>query len=460
MLVCVIGTGYVGLVTGTCFAEIGHEVICIDSDEIKIERLRANQVPIHEPGIQELMETNRELGRLTFSTKLSDAAAMQCDFYFIAVGTPPCGEDGGADLTQVFKAAEAAAQAIAERGSDHFSVFVTKSTVPVGTSKEVARIVARHLPQERFAVASNPEFLREGCAIEDFMAPDRIIAGSRSERARAMLEELYRPLTRQGRPLVVTTTVETAELIKYAANAFLATKITFINELARLCEKLGADVEELALGIGLDKRIGNMFLKPGPGYGGSRFPNGTLALIKTANDFSSPVEIVETVVRVNKRHRHFMVNKIKDALGGSVSGKRLAVLGLAFKANTDDVRDSPALTIVPVLQREGAIITAYDPIASENARPILGSSGTAYAETAEAALKGAEACVILTEWKEFQKLNWKALGPIMANPLVIDLRNIYSPGQALKMGINYISLGRNPIVRQQIRAKKSVRALS
>lgn len=459
MLVCVIGTGYVGLVTGACFAEIGHEVICVDTDETKIGSLRGNQVPIHEPGIGELIQTNKELGRLSFSADLSDAAAMDCDFYFIAVGTPANGENGGADVTQVFNAADTAAAAIARRGSGHFCVFVTKSTVPVGTSKEVARIVARHLPQSQFAVASNPEFLREGCAIEDFMAPDRIIAGSQSERARALLEELYRPLTRQGRPLVVTTTVETAELIKYAANAFLATKITFINELSRLCERLGADVEELALGIGLDKRIGNRFLKPGPGYGGSCFPKDTLALIKTANDCKSPVEIVETVVRVNERHQHLMVDKVREALGGSVGGKRLAVLGLSFKANTDDVRDSAALTVIPMLVREGAIVTAYDPIASENARAVLGS-GISFAASAEAALKDADACIILTEWKQFQKLNWKLLAATMANPLVVDLRNIYSPGQASRMGINYISLGRNPVLRQPARSKSGIRELT
>jgi len=431
-------------------AEIGHEVICVDLDPGKIERLKRNQVPIYEPGMQELIQSNQERGRLSFTTEIGEAAARACDFYFIAVGTPPRAEDGGADLSQVYEAARSTAQALArlDNSTRPFSVFVTKSTVPVGTSREVARIVGTQLPEERFAVASNPEFLREGCALKDFMTPDRIIAGSRSERARAMLEELYRPLTRQGRPLVVTTTVETAELIKYAANGFLATKISFINELGRLCERLGADIEELALGIGLDKRIGDMFLKAGPGYGGSCFPKDTLALIKTANDFNSPVEIIETVVRVNSRHKHFMFNKIREALGGSVAGRKIAVLGLAFKADTDDVRDSPALTIVPVLQREGAEVAAYDPVALENARAHLGNGSIRYAASLEEAVKDADAAVILTEWAEFRKLNWAALRAAMRTPLVIDLRNLYSPAQATGMGIDYISLGRNPVLRQ------------
>jgi UDPglucose 6-dehydrogenase len=442
-----IGTGYVGLVTGTCFAEIGHEVICVDKDEAKIARLLDGEVPIYEPGLKELIETNRRDGRLRFTASAADAAAMRPDFYFIAVGTPMRSEDGGADLSYVYAAVEETALAIAsQRGNnDGFAVFVTKSTVPVGTSREVARIAGRHLGEGRFAVASNPEFLREGCAIEDFMNPDRIIAGSKSERARSMLEELYRPLTRQGRPLVVTTTVETAELIKYAANAFLATKISFINELSRLCEKIGADVEELALGIGLDKRIGDKFLKAGPGYGGSCFPKDTLALIKTANDFHSPVEIVETVVRVNSRHNHFMYNKIRDALGGNVAGKKIAVLGLAFKARTDDVRDSPALTIVPVMRREGAQVVAYDPVAAQNAKEQIGNGAVHYAATLEEALQDADAAVLLTEWDQFRKADWRKLSKTMARPLLIDLRNIFTLAQASSIGIDYVSLGRDRV---------------
>ena len=441
-----IGTGYVGLVTGACLAEIGHHVVCVDTNETKIKRLHNGEIPIYEPGLKELIAANRASGRISFTTDIADAIRKDSQFFFIAVGTPTMGEDGGANLSYVYEAAAGAAKAIKElRKPDAFAVFVTKSTVPVGTSRDVSRIVGEHLPSDQFAVASNPEVLREGCAIEDFMAPDRIIAGSRSERARAMLEELYRPLTRVGRPLVVTTTVETAELIKYAANAFLATKITFINELGRLCEKLGADVEELALGIGLDKRIGDKFLKAGPGYGGSCFPKDTLALIKTANDFHSPIEIIETVVRVNNRHKHFMINKIREAVGGNIMGKKIAVLGLAFKANTDDVRDSPALTIVPVLRREGATVVAYDPIASDNAESMLGTSGITYAKTMRDALKGADAAVIVTEWDEFKKINWELLASTMRQPLVIDLRNLYSLSQAGQMGVDYVSLGRNPV---------------
>ena len=447
MRICMIGTGYVGLVTGTCFAEIGHDVICIDKDHVKIKRLLAGEMPIYEPGLKDLVESNLRAGRLSFSTDVTDATKMNCIFYFVAVGTPSGLEDGGADLSSVYAAAEDAAIAIKSlrKTHDDFSVFVIKSTVPVGTSREVARIVGSHLPESSFAVASNPEFLREGYAIEDFMAPDRIIVGSKSEKARALLEELYRPLTRQGRPLVVTTTVETAEITKYAANAFLATKISFINELSRLCEKIGADVEELALGMGLDKRIGDKFLKAGPGYGGSCFPKDTIALIKTANDFQSPVEIVETVVRVNGRHKHFMFNKIRDAFGGTVSGKNIAVLGLAFKAQTDDVRDSPALTIVPVLRREGASVTVYDPAANENAKRHLGNGAVIFAESLPDALKNADGAVIFTEWDEFRKADWRSLASTMANPLLIDLRNLFSLQEARSIGINYVSLGREPI---------------
>lgn len=447
MRVCIIGTGYVGLVTGTCFAEIGHEVICIDKDQKKISRILRGDMPIYEPGLKELAESNMRANRLGFHSNVAEAAKLGCTFYFIAVGTPSRLEDGGADLSHVYAAAEEAASAIKRQGAmEHvFPVFVTKSTVPVGTSREVARIVGLHLNGENFAVASNPEFLREGCAIEDFMAPDRIVVGSRSERARALLEELYRPLTRQGRPLVVTTTVETAEMTKYAANAFLATKISFINELSRLCEKIGADVEELALGMGLDKRIGDKFLRVGPGYGGSCFPKDTVALIKTANDFESPVDIVETVVRVNNRHMKFMSDKIRHAFGGTVSGKRIAVLGLAFKARTDDVRDSPALAIIPQLLGEGAIIAAYDPVASHNAKALMGSAALQYAASLPEALEGADGAVIITEWDEFRRANWRGLALTMANPLLVDLRNLFSLQEAGSMGIRYVSLGREPV---------------
>lgn len=450
MQVCMIGTGYVGLVSGTCLAEIGHDVICVDKNEDKIGRLLAGEVPIYEPGLLDLIASNRQEGRLHFTADINVATKRNPTFYFIAVGTPARSEDGGADLSHVYAAADEAASAISRnRGTnDSFSVFVTKSTVPVGTSHEVSRIAGRHLTDDRYAVASNPEFLREGCAIEDFMAPDRIIAGSRSERARQLLEDLYRPLTRQGRPLVITSTVETAELIKYAANAFLATKISFINELARLSERIGADVGELALGIGLDHRIGDKFLNPGPGFGGSCFPKDTLALIKTANDFHSPIEIVETVVRVNNRHKHFMLNKIRAALGGTVAGKRIAVLGLAFKAGTDDVRDSPALTIIPVLRGEGAEIVAYDPVASKNAKVLLGNGALGFVTTLADAVSGADAAVILTEWPEFRKADWPRLARTMPRPLLIDLRNMFTLAHAAALGLDYISLGRQAILAE------------
>jgi UDPglucose 6-dehydrogenase len=447
MRICMIGSGYVGLVTGTCLAEIGHNVMCVDKDHEKIGRLLGGHIPIYEPGLQELVQSNRNLGRLFFTANLHEAVAQAPNIYFIAVGTPPHAEDGGADLSYVFAAVEEIASGIkaADKARKSFSVIVTKSTVPVGTSREVARIAGKYLGEDQFAVASNPEFLREGNAIEDFMSPDRIIVGSQSGHARALLEKLYRPLTRQGRPLVMTTTVETAELIKYAANAFLATKITFVNELSRLCERIGADVDELALGMGLDKRIGDKFLKVGPGYGGSCFPKDTLALVKTANDHHSPVEIVETVIRANNRHKHFMLNKIRESLGGSLAGKKIAVLGLAFKANTDDVRDSPAMTIIPVLVREGSSVIAYDPIAAKNAKIALASNSVHFASSLAEALTGAEAAVVLTEWPEFRDADWPVLTKTMADPLIVDLRNIFNLTQAGRLGARYVSLGRKAI---------------
>lgn len=447
MRVCVIGTGYVGLVTGACLAEIGHDVICIDTDQNKITRLSLGDMPIYEPGLKELVESNQQKKRLSFFTNVAEAAKSNCEFYFIAVGTPSCLDDGSADLSHVYKAAEDAARAIElEHGRrDRFSVFVMKSTVPVGTGRDIARLLGRHLNTDNFAVASNPEFLREGCAVEDFMAPDRIIVGSKSDQACTLLRELYHPLLRLGGTPIVTTTVETAELTKYAANAFLATKVSFINELSRLCEKTGADIDELALGMGLDKRIGDKFLKAGPGYGGSCFPKDTAALVKTANDFQSPVEIVETVVRGNNRHKQFVLDKIRHAFDGAVFGKRIAVLGLAFKARTDDVRDSPALTIVDTLRNEGAIVVAYDPVANDKARALLGNAMVHYSATLPEALKDADGAVILTEWSEFRKAEWRDLASTMANPLLVDLRNIFSLQEAGLFGMKYVSLGRRPV---------------
>jgi UDPglucose 6-dehydrogenase len=441
MNVGMIGTGYVGLVTGACLSELGHNVACVDTDAAKIARLRKGEIPIHEPGLGALVAGNMARGLLRFTTNLADAVSGGVDVLFVAVGTPADGNGGGADLGYVHAAVEQTARALAaDSAPDAFTVVVIKSTVPVGTSREVARIVGRHIPPERFAVASNPEFLREGNAVADFMEPDRIVIGSHSERARKLLEELYMPLTRKGRPLVVTSTVETAELIKYAANAFLATKVTFINELARLCEAAGADVRELALGIGLDPRIGDKFLAPGPGFGGSCFPKDLRALVKTANDFGSPLEIVETVIRANDRHKQLMVGKIVGALGGSVRGLAIAVLGLAFKANTDDMRDAPALTIVPQLVAEGAEVRAFDPVAARQAAEFL--PGVPLAETVEAAVAGAHAVLVLTEWTAFRALNWRRLLPTMRRPLVIDLRNIYDAAEMARLGISYVPLGR------------------
>ena len=442
--IAVIGTGYVGLVTGTCLAELGHHVVCVDTDELKIARLKAGEIPIYEPGLKELVAANVARGHLAFVTRLADAATSGVDVLFIAVGTP-ANDDGSAVLSHVYSAAEEVARSLAAQPStgDQFTVIVTKSTVPVGTSWQVAHILGSHLPPERFAVASNPEFLREGNAVKDFMEPDRIVVGADSERARKVLEKLYLPLTRKGRPLVVTSTVETAELIKYAANAFLATKVTFINELARLCEATGADVEELASGIGLDARIGRSFLSAGPGFGGSCFPKDLRALVKTASDFGSPVEIVETVLRANEHHMGMMVEKIRVALGGTLQGKMLGVLGLAFKANTDDMRDAPSLTILPRLIAEGATVKAYDPAASANAAPLL--PGVTIVEWAEDALADADAALLLTEWEEFRSLNWQRLATTMHKPLLVDLRNMFDEESMTEQGVRYASLGRRSV---------------
>ena len=441
----VIGTGYVGLVTGACLSELGHNVVCVDTDVAKISRLRDGEIPIYEPGLEELVATNASRGLLSFTTDINEAVAHGIDVLFVAVGTPTDGNGGGANLGYVYAAVEQAARALAraKARADQFTVFVTKSTVPVGTSRKVAAIVGEHFPADRFAVASNPEFLREGNAIEDFMEPDRIVVGSHSERARKILEKLYMPLTRKGRPLVVTSTVETAELIKYAANAFLATKVTFINELSRLCELAGADIHELALGVGLDNRIGSKFFTAGPGFGGSCFPKDLRALVKTANDFGSPVEIVETVIRANERHKQMMVRKIRTALGGSVAGKRIGILGLAFKANTDDMRDAPALTIVPQLMAEGAEVKAYDPAAFSQARQVL--PDLALASDVESAVAGTDAVVILTEWSEFRAIPWRKLAPTMRRPLIVDLRNIYDPQDVVRQGLEYVPLGRQEV---------------
>ena len=439
----VVGTGYVGLVTGTCLAELGHEVTCVDNDDGKIERLKAGEIPIYEPGLEELVAANVDRGQLHFAGDIGEAVAKGLDVLFIAVGTPTDDNGtGGANLAYVYAAADEAGRALAAAPAapDAFTVVVVKSTVPAGTGRKVSAILSRHLPPQRFAVASNPEFLREGNAIADFMEPDRIVVGSDSEDARRVLEQLYLPLTRKGHPLVATSAAETSELIKYAANAFLATKVTFINELARLCEAAGADIGELAVGVGLDDRIGPKFLTPGPGFGGSCFPKDLVALIKTANDYGSPVEIVETVIRANDRHKLMMVRKIRNELGGSVSGKRIGVLGLAFKANTDDMRNAPALTIVGQLLSEGAEVTAYDPVVAEQAKALLPELGLA--ESIEDTAKGVDAVVILTEWSDFRGIDWTTLAPTMRRPLLIDLRNVCEPKDVMRQGMEYVAIGR------------------
>lgn len=442
--VAIIGTGYVGLVTGACLSELGHRVVCVDSDVAKINVLRAGEIPIYEPGLQELVNDNVGHGRLRFDTDIAGALAGGVDVLFIAVGTPTTSTDGGANLEYVYRAADEVGRALAglPASPSQFTAIVTKSTVPVGTSWKVEGIIAKHVPRSRFATASNPEFMREGDAIKDFMQPDRIVIGSHSEQARKLLEALYLPLTRKGRPLVATSVVETAELIKYAANAFLATKVAFINELARLCEASGADVKELALGVGLDQRIGTHFFDAGPGFGGSCFPKDLRALMKTGNDFGSPVEIVETVIRANERHKQLMVRKIRSALGGSLEGRQLAVLGLAFKANTDDMRDAPSLTILPQLISDGASICAYDPIAATQARKLL--PDISLADSIEATVADADAAIILTEWSRFRSIDWHSLTPTMRRPLIIDLRNIYTPEEMDELGIEYLPLGRRP----------------
>jgi UDPglucose 6-dehydrogenase len=441
--VVVMGAGYVGLVTGACLADIGHEVVCVDTDTKKIARLAGGDIPIYEPGLDEIIATAVGSGLLRFSADIGEAVAGGADIIFIAVGTPP-EAGGGANLAYVFAAAEQAARALASRAEPgQFTVIVTKSTVPVGTSRKVAAVVREHLAPDRFAVASNPEFLREGNAIADFMTPDRIVVGSTSERAAELLRQLYQPLTRNGCPLVVTSAVETAELIKYAANAFLATKVTFINELARLCEQVGADIAELSLGVGLDSRIGNKLLAAGPGFGGSCFPKDLSALVKTAIDYGSPIEIAETVIRANDRHKQLMVRKVRNALGGSLDGKRVGVLGLAFKAGTDDMRNSPALTILPQLIAEGALLSAHDPAAHEQARELLPE--LRLSESIEEALFGVDAALVLTEWDDFRALPWPRLVPTMRRPLLIDLRNVFDGEDMARHGLEFVPLGRQEI---------------
>jgi len=432
MRIAMIGSGYVGLVSGACLSEFGHSVVCVDKDESKIAALKKGSIPIFEPGLDDVVAANARAGRLAFTSDLA-TAIRDADAVFIGVGTPSRRGDGHADLSYVFAAAEEIAAALTG-----YTVVVTKSTVPVGTSRQVEAIIRKANPGADFDMASNPEFLREGSALEDFRRPDRVVVGCDSERARAAMREVYRPLYLNETPILFTSR-ETSELIKYAANAFLATKITFINEMADICEKVGGDVQDVARGIGLDGRIGRKFLNAGPGYGGSCFPKDTLALVRTAQELGSPSRIVEAVVAVNDARKSAMARKIEQAFGG-VRGKTVAVLGLAFKPNTDDMRDAPALVIVPALQSEGARVRAYDPEAMKEARKHLDME---YCNDAYEALQGADGVVILTEWYEFRALDLVKVKAALKTPLMVDLRNIYRPAQMAEAGFTYVSVGRS-----------------
>ncbi len=435
-----VGTGYVGLVSGTCFAEFGMDVVCVDKDEDKIERLRRGEIPIYEPGLDDLVARQVEAGRLSFTTDIKEAV-VGSDAVFIAVGTPPRRSDGHADLKYVYQAAKDIA-----RSMKGYTVIVTKSTVPVGTAEEVERVIREERPDGEFDVCSNPEFLREGAAINDFMRPDRVVIGAKTERAREVMREIYRPLFLNETPIFFTSP-QSSELIKYASNAFLATKITFINEIANLCEKAGADVQDVARAMGMDGRIGGKFLHPGPGYGGSCFPKDTLALTQTGQKLKAPQTIVETVVRVNHDRQKDMAHRIIEACGGNVRGKKIGILGVSFKPQTDDVRDSPSLTIIPILQDEGATVSAYDPEAMDQAKKQL--DNVIWCKDAYEVAQGGEALVIVTEWNEFRGLNLERIGELMAARRLIDLRNIYKLNEIRPLGFHYISIGREQIVPEE-----------
>jgi UDPglucose 6-dehydrogenase len=447
MRIAVIGTGYVGLVSGACFSEFGVDVTCVDKDAAKIGQLQRGEMPIYEPGLEQIVATNVAAGRLHFSSEIAPAVAG-ADAVFIAVGTPSRRGDGHADLTYVFAAAKEIAAALTG-----YAVVVTKSTVPVGTGRRVGEVLHEARAGAQFDVASNPEFLREGSAIQDFMRPDRVVIGAESERARTVLRELYRPLFLLETPILFTS-LETAELTKYAANSFLATKIAFINEVADLCEQVGADVQDVAKGIGLDGRIGGKFLHAGPGYGGSCFPKDCLALVKTAQDAKAPLGIIETVVRSNDGRKAAMAQRIIRACGGSVAGKTLAILGLTFKPNTDDMRESPSLAIIPALQAAGATVRAYDPEGTGEAKKLL--QNVEFCASAYDAMTGAHALVIVTEWNEFRALDLQRVKGLLQAPIVIDLRNIYKPNDMAEAGFFYFSIGRRSAepARPQQRLRK------
>lgn len=436
MRIAMIGTGYVGLVSGVCFSEFGFDVTCVDKDAGKITRLEQGEVPIYEPGLDALIANNRKAGRLNFTTDLHNAV-QQADAVFIAVGTPTRRGDGHADLSYVYAAAEEIAKSLTG-----YTLVVTKSTVPVGTGEEVREIIRKHAPKgAEFDVASNPEFLREGNAIEDFMRPDRVVAGVDSERARDTLYALYRPLYINETPIVFSD-IPTAELIKYAANCFLAAKISFINEMALMCEKTGANIQHLARGLGFDKRIGDRFLQPGPGYGGSCFPKDTLALLKSAELYDVPMRIVSSAVEANDATKVRMVDKIERACGGSVKGKTLAVLGLTFKPDTDDMRDAASLVILPELIAKGAKVRAYDPQGMKEAKHLMSQPEITWFDNTYATLEGADALVILTEWNEFRSLDLNRVKSLLTAPVMVDLRNIYKQDEMYRAGFHYTSIGR------------------
>jgi UDPglucose 6-dehydrogenase len=428
-----IGTGYVGLVSGACFADFGHTVTCIDKDAAKIAELKAGGIPIYEPGLEQLVAANVRAGRLSFATD-SAAAVKDADAVFIAVGTPSRRGDGYADLSYVYAAAEEVAGLV-----EGFTVVITKSTVPVGTGDEIEAIFRRVRPDADVEVVSNPEFLREGAAIEDFKRPDRVVVGTLDDRARQVMRELYRPLYLNETPMVFTSR-RTSELIKYAANAFLALKITYINEMADLCEAVGADVQQVARGIGLDGRIGSKFLNAGPGYGGSCFPKDTIALVRTARDAGTPVELVETTVKVNDERKRAMARKVVKAVGGQLKGKTVGVLGLTFKPNTDDMRDAPSLAIIPALQDRGAQVQAFDPEGMHEAKDLL--AGVDFKDDPYDVANGADALVIITEWDQFRALDLDRIKLLMKAPLLVDLRNIYKPDDMAARGFAYSSVGR------------------
>ncbi len=441
MQIGMVGTGYVGLVSGTCFAEFGIEVVCLDKDESKIARLEKGEIPIYEPGLEDLVAKQVKAERLSFTTDLKEAV-IGSKAVFIAVGTPSRAEDGHADMSYVYQAAREIAQVM-----EGYTLIVTKSTVPVGTAQEVKKIVQEELDKRgddsiEFDVCSNPEFLREGAAINDFIRPDRVVIGCESERAVEIMRDLYRPLYINETPMVVTSP-ETAETIKYAGNAFLATKITFINEIANLCEQTGANVQEVAKGIGLDGRIGSKFLHAGPGYGGSCFPKDTLALTQIGNKFGAPQQIVETVVKVNDERQRSMAQRVIEACGGDVSGKRIGVLGLSFKPNTDDMREAPSLQIIPILQDGGANVAVFDPVAMDEAKKHF--ENLEWCDDPYDVAKDADALVIITEWNEFRGLSMSRIADVMKTKCLIDMRNIYKPEDMRERGFHYVSIGRSVV---------------